>query len=380
MLGGAPPAPPAMGPRRRGGPSRRRALIALVVAVAAIGGLIAAVQLTSSAARTVVPELRRLPRGGVEARARRLHVRPVFSARHSETPDGIAIAQSPRPGRHVDQGSTVEVVLSSGPPPVPVPGVVGKAASTAETTIADAGLRYSLTRVPAPGSMPGTVVRQSPAAPTSAPRGSTVGLSIAETPEWRTLTSFSGVDDGSSVPFRILGDRWRVVYDMSFEGTCLLLVICDGPSAQASSLSGGGSGGSFDLGDGEDQSHVFTSGPGPLPAGALRRPGLGALDDARAGLLLRARRDRRRPLFAGEPALEREDVRHVLFGVRVPAVFADRFDALVVARDGAGRIASRFVQELPEQQHAAAHVRGRRGGLQRRFPARFSRCSSTSRG
>ena len=151
VLGGAPPAPPAMGPRRRGGPSRRRALIALVVAVAAIGGLIAAVQLTSSAARTVVPELRTLPRGGVEARARRLHVRPVFSARHSETPDGIAIAQSPRPGRHVDQGSTVEVVLSSGPPPVAVPGVVGKAASTAETTIADAGLRYSLTRVPAPG-------------------------------------------------------------------------------------------------------------------------------------------------------------------------------------------------------------------------------------
>jgi hypothetical protein len=63
------------------------------------------------------------------------------------------------------------------------------------------------------------------------------------------------------VPFRILGDRWRVVYDMSFSGTCLLLVICDGPSADARSLSGGGSS-SFDLGEGEGQSHVFTSGPG----------------------------------------------------------------------------------------------------------------------
>jgi eukaryotic-like serine/threonine-protein kinase len=262
VLGGAPPEPPAMGPRRRGGPSRRRAWIALVAAAAAIGGLIAAVQLTSGAARTVVPELRRLPRGGVEARARRLHVHPVFSEHHSETPDGIAIAQSPRPGIHVDQGSTVEVVLSSGPPPVPVPGVVGKAASTAETTIAEAGLRYSLTRVPSPGSMPGTVVRQSPSAPANASRGSTIALSIAETPEWRTLTSFAGADDGKSVPFRILGDRWRVVYDMSFDGTCLLLVICDGPSAEASSLSGGGNGGSFDLGEGEDQTHVFTSGPG----------------------------------------------------------------------------------------------------------------------
>jgi eukaryotic-like serine/threonine-protein kinase len=262
VLGGGPPAPPEMGPRRRGGPSRRRALIALLVAAAAICALIVAVQLTSGAARTVVPELRKLPRGGVEARARRLHVRPVFTERHSETPDGIAIAQSPRPGKRVDQGTTVGVVLSSGPPPVPVPGVVGKAASTAGTTIAEAGLRYSLTRVPAPGSMPGTVVRQTPAPPAKAPRGSTVGLSVAETPEWRTLTSFSGVDDGRSVPFRILGDRWRVVYDMSFDGTCLLLVICDGPSAEANALSGGSNGGSFDLGEGEDQSHVFTSGPG----------------------------------------------------------------------------------------------------------------------
>ncbi len=261
VLGGAPPAPPSMGPRRRGGPSRRRALIALAVAFAGVVALVTVLLITSGAAHTTVPELRRLPRGGVEARARRLHVRPVFSERHSEAPEGIAIAQSPIAGRRVEEGATVRVVLSSGPPPVSVPGVVGKAASTAEGLIADAGLRYSLSRVPAPGSMPGTVIRQSPAPPASTPRGSTVALSLAETPEWRTLTSFSGEDDGRSVPFRILGDRWRVVYDMSFSGTCLLLVICDGPSAEARSLSGGG-GGSFDLGEGEGQSHVFTSGPG----------------------------------------------------------------------------------------------------------------------
>ncbi len=263
VLGGAPPGePPASGSRRRGGPRRRRAWIALALMLAAVAALVVAVVVTSSPARTIVPELRKLPRGGVEARARRLHVRPVFSERHSETSAGIAIAQSPAPGTHVDRDAAVNVVLSSGPPPVRVPAVVGKPSSTAGSTIADAGLRYSLTHVAAPGTAPGIVVRQSPNPPASAPRGSTVALSVAETPEWRTLTSFSGVDDGKSVPFRILGDRWRVVYDMGYRGTCLLLFVCDGPSAEAHDESGGGSAGSFELDQGEAKSHVFTSGPG----------------------------------------------------------------------------------------------------------------------
>ena len=259
---GPPPADPPSGPRRTGGPRRRRALVALALMLAAVAALVVAVVATSGAAKTIVPELRRLPRGGVDARARRLHVRPVFSTRHSETPAGIAIAQSPAPGTRVDRDTAVRVVLSSGPPPVAVPGVVGKPSSTAGSTIADAGLRYSLTHVPAPGSAPGVVVRQSPDAPARAPRGSTVALSVAETPEWRTLTSFSGVDDGKSVPFRILGDRWRVVYDMAYKGTCLLLFVCDGPSAEARDENGGGSAGSFGLDEGEEKSHVFTGGPG----------------------------------------------------------------------------------------------------------------------
>jgi len=257
-----PASPPTTGPRRSGGPRRRRALIALAVALAGAVALAVALLASAGSARTTVPELRRLPRGGVQARARRLHVRPVYSERHSETPAGIAIAQSPAPGTRVDSGAAVRVVLSSGPPPVSVPGVVGKDSATAEGLVADAGLRYSLAHVASPGSVPGTVVRQSPAPPASAPRGSTIALSLAATPQWRTLTRLSGVDDGKSVPFRILGDRWRVVYDMGFTGTCLLLVVCDGPSAEARDLNGGAGAGSFDLDEGEAKTHVFTSGPG----------------------------------------------------------------------------------------------------------------------
>jgi hypothetical protein len=89
-----------------------------------------------------------------------------------------------------------------------------------------------------------------------------VALSIAEVPRWRNLTTFSGVDDGRSVPFRILGRRWRVSYRMAFRGTCILLVVCGGPNAEAVDLEGGSGAGSFDLSEGQSETHVFDGGPG----------------------------------------------------------------------------------------------------------------------
>jgi hypothetical protein len=198
----------------------------------------------------------------VEARARRLHLRPAFATRYADTRAGIAIAQAPAVGTRVADGSIVHVVLSAGPPPVAVPATVGETAASAESAIANAGLRYSVTEVAAPGRPAGVVVRQSPGPPVSAPRGSTVALSVAETPIWRTLTTFSGVDDGRSVAFHILGSRWRVTYSMSFQGTCLLLVVCGGPSAQARNAQSGAGAGGFELEEGEAQTHVFDSGSG----------------------------------------------------------------------------------------------------------------------
>ena len=60
----------------------------------------------------------------------------------------------------MSRGATVRVVLSDGPPPVAVPGVRGKSSASAENLIANAGLRYSVATVAAPGSAPGIVVKQ----------------------------------------------------------------------------------------------------------------------------------------------------------------------------------------------------------------------------
>jgi hypothetical protein len=143
-----------------------------------------------------------------------------------------------------------------------VPNVLGQPSASAESLIAGAGLRYAVTLVAAPGSTPGAVTLQSPRSALTVAHGSTVALSVAEAPRWRPLTSFSGVDDGRSVPFRIRGNRWRVAYSMSYQGTCLLLFVCSGPSAQALNIQGESSFGGFELGEGGHETHTFGGGPG----------------------------------------------------------------------------------------------------------------------
>jgi hypothetical protein len=63
------------------------------------------------------------------------------------------------------------------------------------------------------------------------------------------------------VPFRILGKQWRVVYNMAYQETCLLVVFCFGPSAEAQDSQTGASLGSFELAEG-NSTHTFRSGPG----------------------------------------------------------------------------------------------------------------------
>jgi hypothetical protein len=106
------------------------------------------------------------------------------------------------------------------------------------------------------------VVGQDPASGSSVRPGATVKLSIAETPRWRALTSLRGEDSGRSVPFRIRGSQWRLVYSMGYKGTCELIFICSGPSAHIANLSGGPDPHGFGLSEGDNQIWTFASSPG----------------------------------------------------------------------------------------------------------------------
>ena len=240
---------------------RRRRIALAAVLLAACAGALVAVLLANASGHTTVPTCAACPAAASRRARSGSNVHPAFLASYSESTPGIAIAQYPAAGSRVSAGSTVRVTLSAGPPPVSVPGVVGQSTQAAQTALSASGLRSRASEVVAP-SPPGMVVAQSPAASHKAPRGSTVALSVAETPRWRTLTTFSGVDDGQSVVFRILGREWRVLYSMSYTETCELIFVCSGPSAKVHDAQGGPSFGSFELGEGSEQTHTFTSGPG----------------------------------------------------------------------------------------------------------------------
>jgi len=193
---------------------------------------------------------------------RALDLRPRFADRYSSAPQGTAISQAPRARTRTTAGATVSVVLSAGPPPVKLPRLVGQSSAAAQSALQRLGLRAGITRVPAPGTAAGIVTRQTPSAGAELFPRATVGLSVAETPRWRTLTSLAGDGHGRSVPFRILGARWRVLYSMGYQGTCTFIFFCSGPSAQVANLSSGSDTAGFDLNDGSGQARVFESGPG----------------------------------------------------------------------------------------------------------------------
>jgi hypothetical protein len=84
-----------------------------------------------------------------------------------------------------------------------------------------------------------------------------------QTPRWRTVTSFKSTGDGNgrSVAFRIRGTRWRLAYDMRYDGDCSFFLVCFGPSADVTRVGAERIDG-FDLDEGSGKTHEVSSQPG----------------------------------------------------------------------------------------------------------------------
>jgi eukaryotic-like serine/threonine-protein kinase len=98
----------------------------------------------------------------------------------SETaPKGKIFRQKPAAGVTVERGDTVSFWVSSGPPKVDVPDVVGLSQGDAQATLEDAGFVVSVDYVAGWGSMPGDVVGQDPVAGTRGRSGDEVVIQVA---------------------------------------------------------------------------------------------------------------------------------------------------------------------------------------------------------
>lgn len=254
---------PEFGRRRDANPAGRRRAAALVAAVIVlIAGMLVAARVIGAATRVDVPALRGLTRAAAAGTLARLHLNGAFSSRYdAAATTGIVIGQSPAARRRLDEGSVVNVVLSAGPPPVRLPVLTSESADSARSQLAGLGLSATVVRQPDPGMTPGTVTAQSPPAGQLVPAHSHVRLVVVQEPQWRAITTFTGFDAGASGPFTIKGTRWRVVYSMSYIGTCTFIFFCDGPTAHVREISGGPPT-DFSLSNGSDETQVFDTGPG----------------------------------------------------------------------------------------------------------------------
>jgi serine/threonine-protein kinase len=254
---------PKFNPRRNLNPAaRRRSIAALTFALMVLGAMIVAAIVLSPSPRVRTPSLLGLTRSRARARAGRVALETVFSTRYSVAPRGTAVAQAPRARTRVREGSTVHVWLSAGPRPVKVPQLWGKQLAAAKSELAQIGLTALANMVPAPGVPPGTVTSQSPAPGARLAPPESVALDVAETPEWRLLTSLDGSAQPTSTEFRIRGTQWRIVYTMSYQGTCSFIFWCSGPQGQVNNVNSGATVSSFGLNDAGRQARVFNSGPG----------------------------------------------------------------------------------------------------------------------
>jgi serine/threonine-protein kinase len=108
-------------------------------------------------------------------------------------PQGIAIKTSPKENAVIPKGSEVRLFVSSGPPKVTVPGVVGQDENVARGTLEDAKLRVSRTLVTSTAPK-GQVTAQSPASGSTVDAGTRVTLTVSKGPEKVSVPDVVGQD------------------------------------------------------------------------------------------------------------------------------------------------------------------------------------------
>ncbi len=188
----------AAGPRRRGAsrvgpvdgsawPAERRrrrtgrwVALAVVLLLTLSAGTVA--WWFGSGRFVTVPPLAQLSRTQAAARLDGADLSARFAQEASGTvAAGRVVRSDPAPGGRALRGHAVTVVLSSGPPPVPVPAVTGRSADDAQAAVRAAGLQPKVSEQPSTEVAAGTVISQLPAGGT-ARRGSVVTLAVSSGP------------------------------------------------------------------------------------------------------------------------------------------------------------------------------------------------------
>ena len=106
---------------------------------------------------------------------------------------GMVIETSPAAGTEVELGSTVTMLVSTGPATVPVPDVVGQVATDAQTALEGAGFVVTTTEQASDEVEEGLVISTNPTAGTEVAPGTTVDTTVSTGPEDVVVPEFIGL-------------------------------------------------------------------------------------------------------------------------------------------------------------------------------------------
>jgi serine/threonine-protein kinase len=150
-------------------------------------------------------------------------------AEHSDrVPAGQVVRSDPGAGDRVRRGTTLLVLTSSGPAPVPVPDVVGASREDATSALARAGLQAHVTERSSADVPAGSVISETHRGE-AVSRGTVITIVVSTGPELVTVPKVTGksVDDAT----RLLEDRGFTVQAHDFFGGVLGRVWRQSPRA-----------------------------------------------------------------------------------------------------------------------------------------------------
>jgi eukaryotic-like serine/threonine-protein kinase len=113
---------------------------------------------------------------------------------NSEEKRGIVVSQDPRPGDRVEDGSTIDLAVSAGPPDELVPSVSGLPADQAVTELNSHGFKVTKDETPSTAIKKGLAVKTSPKEGTSVPHGSRIRLFVSSGPPPVVVPNVVGQD------------------------------------------------------------------------------------------------------------------------------------------------------------------------------------------
>ncbi|HMF84488.1 MAG TPA: PASTA domain-containing protein [Acidimicrobiia bacterium] len=166
-----------------------------VVAALAIAVLVAAGLLIARSAgggTVTAPQLVGLTQQDAAARADEAGLVVKVEQREVDDPAGRVISQSPAAGTFLDDGGTVRLVVSRGPPPVAIPDVAGQHEQQAALVLNGAGFAVDTQHDYDENVPAGIAIRTDPAANEKRAPESTLALVVSDGPRPVTVPDASG--------------------------------------------------------------------------------------------------------------------------------------------------------------------------------------------